>query len=200
CTAMFIGLMAGGWGVYDTHAAVRSERVTEAPDQPAKDARTVEKKIELPDGPAPGQVLASLDKEKRLVVQTNVQLPGETGVQFGAVHAQAGGVQPNPPKFLPPVVIGEIRTRTYDLDKVEVFDTKGKKLDKKEVVKRLTQETLAVASLDGEQVDRRHLRLIKDGTLVFVFPMPEQGVVVPVPAVPAVPSSPPIVPPSAEAL
>jgi hypothetical protein len=69
----------------------------------------------------------------------------------------------------------KLHARTYDLDDVQVFDTKGKKLDRKTVVKQLKKETVALASPAGHRVDPLHLRLIKDGTLVFVLPAPKGG-------------------------
>jgi RNA polymerase sigma factor (sigma-70 family) len=177
--ALVIGLMTAGWGIYGTQAAERSAQLADKPAQPAPGAPAKEKTGELPTSPAPVQVLASIDKDNRLVIKTNVQLPGDGGWQFGQV--QIGAAAPIPVKMLRPVIIGEVQKRTYDLAKVEVFDTQGKKLDKKEVVKRLKEETLAVASLMGEPVDRQHLRLLKDGTLVFVLPAPEGGAGGPVP-------------------
>src|SRR5262249_35787183 len=69
----------------------------------------------------------------------------------------------------------DVQSQTYNLDDVEVFHTKGKKLDKKEVIKLLKEETVALASLAGEKVAPLPLRLIKDGTLVFVLPLPKGG-------------------------
>src|SRR5262249_44107427 len=48
-------------------------------------------------------------------------------------------------------------------------------LDKKDVVKQLKGETLAMASLHGQPVDPLHLRLLKEGTLTFVLPAPKGG-------------------------
>jgi RNA polymerase sigma factor (sigma-70 family) len=182
---LMMGLLVGGWGVYSTQAAGRSDGPIVRSDPPAL-PMAKPKKIEFATSSAPVQVFASLDKDKKLVIKTNVQLPGEGVVQVGSVQV-AGALPgalppPNPVKMLSPVILGEVRTRTYDLDTVEVFDTQGKKLDAKEVQKRLKDEvTLALASLQGEAVDPRHLRLIKDGTLIFVLPAPKVGPAVPAP-------------------
>jgi RNA polymerase sigma factor (sigma-70 family) len=172
--ALTIGLLVGGWGVYSTRAAGRSERPVASADRPAPAAPAREKKVEFASSQPPVQVYASLDKNNKLVIKTNAQLPGAGMIQVGQV--QVGGLPGGPPmrpKVLFPTVFGDVWTRTYDLDKVRVFDTRGKKLDSREVVKRLKEETLALASLQGEAVDSRHLRLIKDGTLIFVLPAPQ---------------------------
>jgi hypothetical protein len=66
-----------------------------------------------------------------------------------------------------------LRPQTYDLNDVTVLDTKGRKLDKKTVAKLLKKETVAMASMWGQQVDPLHLRVLKDGILVFVLPPPK---------------------------
>ncbi len=78
-----------------------------------------------------------------------------------------------------------LQSTTYDLDDIQVMDTKGKEVDKKELPKLLKEETVAMASLWGQPVDPLHLRVLKDGMLTFVLPMPKT--VAPVGAVPAVP-------------
>jgi hypothetical protein len=89
---------------------------------------------------------------------------------------------------------------------VQVFDSKGKKIDKKKVANLLKKEKVALASMGGQKVDPLHFRVIKEGTLVMVLPAPKGlpggggirgggGIVVPaVPAVPALPPGPPNVP------
>jgi RNA polymerase sigma factor (sigma-70 family) len=195
CAVLAIGLLISGWGIYGTQAAPRSEQPVARADQPAPTAAAKEKEVPLATTPAPVQVLASISKDKKLVVKTNAEVPGEGAVLFGEVKV-GGFVPPGPPpapkKLLLPVIFGELRTRTYDLDKVEVFDTKGKKLDSKEVMKRLREETLALASLHGEPVEPQHLRLIKDGTLIFVLPAPKAGPGAPAPGF--VPGAPGVLP------
>jgi hypothetical protein len=52
---------------------------------------------------------------------------------------------------------------------VEVLDTKGNKLDRKEVTRLLKNETVALATW-YTPLDPLHLRVVKDGTLIFVLP------------------------------
>jgi RNA polymerase sigma factor (sigma-70 family) len=174
--ALVIGLMAAGWGFYTAQAADRSNPPAAKPGQRAPGAPAKAEKVQFATTPAPVQVLASLDKNKKLVIKTNVQLPGDGALQAGQVQVGGlpGGAQVRVKLFLP-VIIGEVQTRTYDLDKVLVFDTRGKKLEPKEVMKRLKEETLALASLQGEAVEPQHLRLIREGTLIFVLPAPKGG-------------------------
>ena len=70
----------------------------------------------------------------------------------------------------------KLQSQTYDLKDVEVLDTKGKTLNASDVAKTLKEETVALASMWGQKVDPLHLRLVKDGTLIFNLPMPK-GVV-----------------------
>jgi hypothetical protein len=161
-----IGLTAcGGWA--------GALQATE--DQSAATPKT-NQAFEFPKTPAPVQVLASIDKDKTLVIKTNVQLP-DPG-RFGSVRAQARVAgRPGAPAapeitILPVLAFGEVHTLRYDLDKVEVFDTDGKKVEKSEIAKRLKKNPLAVASLLGEPVEASHLRVLKEGTLVFVPPAP----------------------------
>jgi hypothetical protein len=64
-----------------------------------------------------------------------------------------------------------VHAQTYDLDKVEVLDTKANKLDRNAVIKRLQKETVALATWSAP-LDPLHLRVVNDGTLIFVLPNP----------------------------
>jgi hypothetical protein len=91
---------------------------------------------------------------------------GAGAAKPGAPPAGLGGGLPP----LPPGQLGtKIHVQTFDLDDVEVLDTKGKKLDKQAVTQLLKGETVALASW-GQPLDPLHLRVIKDGTLTFVLP------------------------------
>jgi hypothetical protein len=63
-----------------------------------------------------------------------------------------------------------IQIQRFDLADVKVEDAKGKKIDESELAKLLKKETVAMASLHGEPVDPLHLRVLKEGTLVFTLP------------------------------
>lgn len=57
----------------------------------------------------------------------------------------------------------------FPIDKVRVYDTRGRKIDAKELRKRLKGETLALISFDDGPIDPLQLRLYKEDTLVFVI-------------------------------
>jgi RNA polymerase sigma factor (sigma-70 family) len=157
-----------------------------------------EPKINLPTGPAPTQALVSLDKDGKLVVKTAGIFArvggGRVGVGPIPVPPGGGALSPLPAgggvlPAAPPgggfgggvVVVGgnmapTVQSNTYDLDDVQVLDTKGKQVDKKDVVKLLKEETVAMASFLGQPVDPLHLRVLKEGTLIFLLPVPKQGV------------------------
>jgi hypothetical protein len=91
----------------------------------------------------------------------------------GGGFAQPGVVQPGvvQPGIAPArgQFVMQLQVETYDLDKVETVDNKGKKVDKKTVVQMLKEETVALATY-GE-VDPLHLRVLKDGVLTFALPV-----------------------------
>ena len=182
-----IGLLGIGWGIYPTRAAAPTDEKPEAAPAPASGLGTPakdvakaakdgpgEEKIGLPKGPPPIQVLVSLTKDGKLVVKM------ANMIGFGLMNPQPAG-QPLPPpgvpKFggvglMPPQ--GPIKS-SFDLSEVRVIDTKGEKVGEKELAKLLKAETVAVASLGGHPIDPLHLRILKEGTLVFILPPPTAG-------------------------
>jgi RNA polymerase sigma factor (sigma-70 family) len=215
-----VGLIGLGWGVFQTRAAApvkEGETVAgpaiaaPVPNVPAKD----DARINLPKGPAPVQVLASIDKDGKLVIKTAnlvfrpLPVPpanGGPGGLPGATPPVAPVLPANPgtPPGAPAIAIGraeaawELQSQTYDLDDIVVLNTRGKKLDPKEVRKLLKEETVALASMWGQKLDPLHLRVIKEGTLLFELPMPKniQGIGVPPVLVvpPALPGGPGTIP------
>jgi hypothetical protein len=142
-------------------------------------------KGQLPAGPAPVQVLASLGRDGRLTVWHR-----ETTYQVKQVHKTHSGAAPPPPPVKVTVAVTTVVPKHHDPKDVKVFDTRGKAIDPKKLPELLKKETPALVSADGQPVDALHLRLVKEGTLVFVLPA---APVVPPPAVP-VPEA-PIAPP-----
>jgi RNA polymerase sigma factor (sigma-70 family) len=194
---MGMALLGVGCGLYPTFAAVPPEAKQEAASpppsefgalgeqrrRPAKDGQG-EKKISLPKGPAPVQVLASLDKDGKLVVR--------------AEQIVVLGVRvPRPELATPPAPVPEgshpgtrvlvkaiggstaMMSRphdpielAYDLQEVRVLDTKGEEIDNKDLAKLLKNERVAVAVFGDQPPDPLHLRILKEGTLVFILPLP----------------------------
>lgn len=112
----------------------------------------------LPTGPTPQQALISLDKDK-LVVKTNrtyyepQQLKDAAGRQVTTY-----------------AVRNYMETERYEVQTVEVYDMKRRKLDNLDMAKWLRQEIPALLLVGTRDIDSLHLRLIKDGTLIFVVP------------------------------
>jgi hypothetical protein len=139
--------------------------------------------MHLPLGPAPVQALVNLTNDgdlsvwgQRAVYQARTTLTeqGRAVTTYRAVSAWA--------------------VERYDRSEVRVFDARGKELDAKEWPRLVKGETLALVAVDGRPVDPLHLRLIKDGTLVFVLPAPRPVVAPPV--APAVARPAPVAPPA----
>lgn len=185
-----MGLLGVSWGLYPTRAAAPPKGNAESAAQatpefaatgkeggnPAKDGQG-EIKILLPKSPAPVQVLASLSKDGKLVVKaehmvvTGVRVPappvgqlpdGSHNIVIRHIGKDVGLLEH--PKY-------PIR-RSFDLKEVRVFDTKGKEVGNKELVKHLKEETVAVATFGDQPPDPLHLRILKEGTLVFLLPLP----------------------------
>jgi hypothetical protein len=115
----------------------------------------------LPTGRAPNQVLVKLDRDGKLVVKSAV-----TGFQMDE-QRRAPGEQSIGTKL-----VTTVRSDTFRLDDVRVIDSRVKTIDKKTWVKRINRETVAMAVFNGQKVDPRHLRVLKEGMLVFILPAP----------------------------
>jgi hypothetical protein len=205
-TLLAIGMLAAGWGVYQGRAddtappTVNPSEPAKAAPASAKPAKLAEK-INLPTGPAPIQVLASVNSDGKLVIKTAVT----HYVPIAPRPLPPQQVPPVPPRLLPgrggpaPAIavapfqpVMQAHSQICDFNDVQVLNTKGNKLTRKEVKKQLKEETVAVASQWGQPVDPLHLRVLKDGILVFVLPAPRgmpvfpgvvpPGVPVPLPA------------------
>ncbi|HEY1861009.1 MAG TPA: RNA polymerase sigma factor [Gemmataceae bacterium] len=216
-----VGLLGVGVGVglYQSRAAALDEQKEIVKDPadgggsaagaPAKDDKKPEgdaddeEKINLPKGAAPVQVLASLDKDGKLVVKVAL-----TSVQYSVPLAPGiGGGAPGARPVAPPAAAGaggkggggaggggaggpgggiaaapataktttKLQSETFDLEDVTILDTKGKEIDRRSIPKLLKEETVVMASIWGQPIDPLHLRVLKEGTLTLVLPAPKQG-------------------------
>jgi RNA polymerase sigma factor (sigma-70 family) len=133
----------------------------------------------LPEGPAPVQCLVALGKDGRLTIGRKVNAYKAT------THAAMPGRQAVTTYTAVLVPLETVHT----LKEVKVYDTHGKRVDHKTLAEQLRGETPALVSEDGKPVDPLHLRLVKEGTLVFVLPVstavppPPDGAVLPAPPV-----------------
>src|SRR5262249_44959789 len=136
--------------------------------------------INLPTGPAPIQVLVSIDAGGKLVIKTARMafvpagppvpvpggLPGPGGGPGGApagppanpagaadLPANGGGPGGGVIGFPGGGLVARLHAQTYDLKEVGVLNNRGKKLTGKEVRNLLKKETVALASLGGQAVD-----------------------------------------------
>jgi RNA polymerase sigma factor (sigma-70 family) len=196
-----VGLVGLGLGICLTDTAPAP-----AAQEPPAAGAAAAAPASLPTGPVPVQVLASM-QDGKLVVKTAVISTRAIGVGVGggpggpAVlppipaggNAPPGGAVPAPPKM---ELVTTLRMHTYDLDDVQVLDTRGHKLDKKRLANLLKEEAVAMA-VWGHEVDPLHLRVLKEGTLTFVLPAPKGfgpgmpgggGIAPPQPAVPLPPA------------
>lgn len=158
----------GGWaGV--TRSAVQAQQFAPQPHgkepagAPVQADRvvvsgTVERGAGLPTGPTPQQALVSLDRDK-LVVKTNRAYYEPKQVK------DAAGRQ-----VTTYAVRNYMETNRYEVQTVEVYDMKRRKLDNLDMAQWLRQEIPALLLVGTRDIDPLHLRLIKDGTLIFVVP------------------------------
>jgi RNA polymerase sigma factor (sigma-70 family) len=150
-------------------------------------------KKQLPSEAPPDQALVILDKDGHLsVLQRLIQIQPV----LETVTSKNGREQTVAAK-----IIGKSykSAAVYDFETVRVYDTKGREVDKKELRKRLKEETLALVAISDGPVDPLHLRLYKEDTLIFVPQAPPLrragGLRGARPAPPAAPPFPVTVPP-----
>jgi hypothetical protein len=159
--------------------------VAEGPGDSAEGAQRgpVERKPagRLPAGLPPAQALVALDKEGRLTVWRAVTVYQPKTVLVGGGRSVTGYE-----------MVSALTAARYRLAEVQVYDSKGKAVSPRDLPRMLPGETLALVAQDGRPLDRLHLRLVKEGTLVFVVPAPDA---VPPPAVPVSPNTPAAGPP-----
>jgi RNA polymerase sigma factor (sigma-70 family) len=140
----------------------------------------------LPTGPAPYQVLARMDKDGKLVVRS-----------FVHYYEQVPAITPEGQKVMTKRLTRGIVTKTYAKG-FKVTDTRGKPVAAKTLRQLLRKEKPVLASADGKAVDPLHLRLVKDGTLILILPVPRGKAAPPVPLPEVVPQ--PAAPPPAPAV
>ena len=127
-----------------------------------------EDKPRLPVGPSPIQVIAQMgDKTSVTLVIPYTEVTAEE-FKDGTVRITQAPRE---------------ETRTVPLKEVKVYGTDRKEVDEGLLSRLLRQRVPALCSTDGKQVDPLHLRLVKEGTLIFVGPVPKGLAVKSVPEV-----------------
>jgi RNA polymerase sigma factor (sigma-70 family) len=134
---------------------------------------------QLSSTPLPYPALAVLDHKGRVAITR--AFPRAPWSWTGAGEFQRGA--PGPGLTAPARVTWHFR-----LEQVRGFDTSGKKVEAKDLTRRLRRKVTVLVSADGKPVDPLHLRLFKDGLLVLVVaPERQAGDKVAIGRPPAVP-------------
>jgi RNA polymerase sigma factor (sigma-70 family) len=137
---------------------------------PAEDAKPSDR-VELPKDFPPQQALAKVDKEGQITVKNQVNT-------YKVVTTPGPGPGQTTAAMVPET---SIIATNYKSDEYSAHDVKGKKIEPKDLAKRLEKEALVLTSNSGKPVDPLHLRLMKEDTIVLVLPLP-QAAVPPTPA------------------
>ncbi len=159
------------------------------PPPETKPAEPARPKGELPTGAAPMQALVRLGKGGRLSVWKS----GPCYYEPQTTYTDRGQAVTT---YVPRSVWAE---EIFDVEDVKVYDAAGKRVEKAKLARLLKEETLVLVSADGQPVDPLQLRLVKEGTLVFVLPMPTPPPAVGVPAASPVPAPVPAIAPRKDA-
>jgi RNA polymerase sigma factor (sigma-70 family) len=107
--------------------------------------------IALPTTPPPVQVVAVMSREGHVAITREFKVPRQ--------RDQARIDQ-----------VSTTSSKEFKAADIQVYDTKGERIAGENLAKRLGSPVLALGSSDGKKVDPLHLRLVKEGTLIFVFP------------------------------
>jgi RNA polymerase sigma factor (sigma-70 family) len=113
----------------------------------------------LPDSPAPVHALAELKGSRLTVWRKTITYKPVTRFLADGTNPVTSYEQHN-----------ELLAVDYTLKDVKIYDTRGKKVGPKKLPELLKGETVVLVSADGKPVDPLYLRLVKEGTLVFVLP------------------------------
>lgn len=138
----------------------------------------------LPDGQPPTQALVSLAKDGELIVRT-----GSTFYEPVTARLADGRVVTSYRR------VSQVRTEHFNRGEFKVRDTHGKPVGAKQLPNLMKGEIVALIHRSQAEIDLLHLRLIKDGTLVFLLPPRTTSAVPSVVEVapPAAPLQPPLV-------
>ncbi len=113
-------------------------------------------KLQLPIGPAPVQALARMGPDGRVLLRTVAPAANTESAQ-GDPHIRR--LHPEPQTI----------TTGYRRSEVKVFDTQGREVDWAFLPRLLDPEAVVLVAT-GDRPDPLHLRVFKEGLLVFVVP------------------------------
>ncbi len=144
-----------------------------APLEPAvSKAANADAKKRLPKGPPPVTAMAVLDGEGRLVLR----FPG-SGYYYQPKTTYQRLPDGRTAEVTSYEVAGREEVRLIELKELQAFGTDGHKVEAQSLTEMLKKEIPVLVSANGQPVDRFHLQLIKDGTLVLV--LPQSGIAAP---------------------
>jgi hypothetical protein len=130
-------------------------------------------------GIAPGLILARATKEGKLITQQTLPIPHpEERTRKVSV---SGKVVTQ--RYQVTVITPETMTQSFDLARVKVIDTSGKKVDPKSLPRLLPKLTPVAIAIDSARapIDPAFLSLLKKGTLVLLVPPPPPQALMPPP-------------------
>jgi RNA polymerase sigma factor (sigma-70 family) len=177
-------LLAAGLLVIGAGICLTQPAIAPAAQEPKADPAKVDAPLKLPTGMPPFQALVSLTADGKLTVKSKNMGFKVTGFFMGGAAGGgggggggggAGGARPGGAGQGGGFGVNNndaVQTQTYELKDVQVFDTKGKLIDNKNLAKLVKVETVAMANW-SQPLDPLHLRLLKEGTLTFVLPAPQ---------------------------
>jgi len=165
----------GAGGLLRRTQAGEPPKATEKKEKPA-DAKAAAKQVEEAEGdnepgfpvaPPPLQAVASAVKDASVVkggkeVKTDVLL----------LTVRSDHKDDNPPPTIEQEgakTYANTKTTYHDLNDVQAFDTKGKRIEAKKLPDLLKKKTAVLVSADGQPVDPFYLQLVKDGTVVLIL-------------------------------
>ncbi len=160
------GVLVGGLTVaaYPPWAAGQPQppAVVRPGGPPAGGGAAQTEKLRLPTGPAPVQVLAKMSKDGQFLT-----------LRMATTNSGRESITRSGSEVITYTQDNRLIAQTYPRGVAKAFDTHGREVDWAFLPKLLDKEVVALAAV-GERVDPLHLRLTKEGILVFVIPQPKQ--------------------------
>jgi RNA polymerase sigma factor (sigma-70 family) len=166
---MFVVSVIGlgvGMGSYQLVAGEEADAKKPAPERHT--AATVEK----PPIEDESKVNGRLPTSGSFLLQALVSLPGDGQLAVTRVVINATSRKEATPDGIKIITeyTNRLHTEYWDLAEVEVLNNTGKPIDKDQLPRLLKNEVLALIWLGSDPFDPLHLRVVKDGILVFVLP------------------------------
>jgi hypothetical protein len=119
-----------------------------------------DEKLALPNSRQPHHALARMDKDGAIILQAKV-------ISYRDEQREKAGGR----IYIVRVPFEEIRESRSSSKGLQVFRADGKTVDPKDLPELLRKEThILVSAINGAKVDPFYLQIVKEDTLVLVFP------------------------------